>query len=298
MLVERNTRHIAEANDSAENAFGASRQELANIDILQLVHPDDREGLLQQIRIAMRRYHPRETECRLSTQPGGQEFRLYRAALCQLQSEDGDSILQLITTDITDEREAQRKNDEYLAELQSLNQKLEALSTTDEMTQISNFRFFKQRLADEHRRAIRFKRSYSILFFDIDHFKSYNDQHGHPAGDQLLKEFAQLLKSQCRETDFVARYGGEEFVILASETPTPNCMSFAERVRGIVASHPFAHASSQPLGRISVSIGVASYPESGSTPEEVLKSSDEAVYASKKAGRNRVTLSGAPVTTP
>jgi diguanylate cyclase (GGDEF)-like protein len=125
----------------------------------------------------------------------------------------------------------------------------------------------------------------------MDHFKNYNDTNGHPAGDQLLREFAGILKTQSRETDLVARYGGEEFVVLATETPTPKVTTFAERIREMVAKHPFAHAQKQPLGHVSVSIGVASYPDDGQTPEAVLQAADQAVYASKKGGRDRVTLS-------
>lgn len=298
LLLDPNTQEVMEANDSAEFALGAPREELVKSSLQDWLHPEERELFGQQVRIAMRRYHPREAEFRLSTHAGGTDFRLYRLAIGQLQSEEGEAVVQVIAHDITEERQSELRNEAYLGELQELNRKLEALSTTDEMTQIANFRVFKQRLAEEHQRAVRFSRSYSILFFDMDHFKSYNDRNGHPAGDQLLREFAQLLKTQCRETDLVARYGGEEFVVLASETPTPKCVSFAERVRELVATHPFPHAAHQPLGRVSVSVGVASYPEHGFTPEAVLKSADEAVYASKKGGRDRVTLAGPAAPAP
>jgi diguanylate cyclase (GGDEF)-like protein len=290
LLVDPKTLDILDANDSSEHALNTSKTELLSANVSDWLKPEEFEAFQQQVRIAMRRYHARDSEFHLSSSRKGEEFRLYRCALCQLQTEEGEFILQVVARDITEERIAQEQNRAYLEKLEQLNVKLEALSTTDEMTQIPNFRVFKQRLAEEHQRAVRFGRSYSILFFDLDHFKQYNDRNGHPAGDQLLRDFAQLLKKQSRETDLVARYGGEEFVVLATETPVPNCMAFAERVRSSVASHPFENADKQPLGRVSVSVGVAAFPLHGSTPEEVLKAADEAVYASKKAGRDRVTL--------
>jgi len=289
LLMNPKTHEILEANDASEHAFGAPKKTLVKASLMDWVRPAQREEFAQQIRIAMRRYHPREVECEIVNQPGGSEYRLYRCALCQLQTEDGELILQLIARDITDERAAQEKNKAYTEELRVLNQKLEALSTTDEMTQIANFRFFKQRLEEEHHRAIRFSHPYSLIFFDLDYFKGYNDRNGHPAGDRLLKEFATLLKAQARETDLLARYGGEEFVILATETPHAGSMTFAERIRETVAKHPFPHGESQPLGFISVSGGVATYPDHGKTTEEVIQAADEALYASKKAGRNRVS---------
>jgi diguanylate cyclase (GGDEF)-like protein len=141
----------------------------------------------------------------------------------------------------------------------------------------------------EHIRAQRYASQYSLVFIDADNFKHYNDRNGHPAGDRLLKELAQIVRASCRSTDLPARYGGEEFVVLCPETAHPDANVVAERIRKAVQSHPFAHADAQPLGFVSVSVGVACYPVDGQTPEAVLQSADEALYASKQNGRNRVT---------
>jgi diguanylate cyclase (GGDEF)-like protein/PAS domain S-box-containing protein len=289
LLVDPKTQQILDANTSAEHALGASKEDLLHSNLSDWIETSESEDFGKQLRIALRRYHARDTEFHLATAKNGSIFRLYRCALCQLQTADGELIVQIVARDITEERLAQEQNRTYMEELKLLNQKLEALSTTDEMTQLANFRFFKERLAEEHSRAIRFSHSYSILFFDLDHFKQYNDRNGHPAGDRLLRQFADLLKRQARETDLVARYGGEEFVILATETPHAGCLTFAERVRAAVAATPFENAKGQPMGFISVSVGVASYPDNAKTAEDVVKAADDAVYASKKAGRNRVT---------
>ncbi len=285
LLIDPKDHHVLDANDATEEVLGCTREELLASVLDEWIPAGTLEEFSQQLRISMRRYHPRTFEMRLKTAKNSDKTRLFIISLCQLQTgPEGEFIVQVLARDITEERLAQEA-------LQAMNERLEALSTTDEMTQIANFRFFKQRLAEEHQRAVRFGRAYSILFFDMDHFKNYNDTNGHPAGDQLLWDFARILKTQSRETDIVARYGGEEFVVLATETPTPKVLTFAERIRELVAKHPFAHAQKQPLGHVSVSIGVASYPEDGQTPEAVLQAADQAVYASKKGGRDRVTLS-------
>lgn len=162
---------------------------------------------------------------------------------------------------------------------------------TDEMTGISNFRAFRSRLALEHERAVRKGGSYSVLFFDVDHFKHYNDRNGHPAGDEALRRVAAVLRESGGRTAFPARYGGEEFVILYPQAKAdPRAVAeFAEQVRAEIAAADVAHASAQPLGHLSVSIGVASYKD-GLSFEEVLKRADLAVYASKRGGRDRVTV--------
>ena len=174
-----------------------------------------------------------------------------------------------------------------LGELTSANSKLEVLSTVDEMTGLYNFRHFKNELAKEHARSVRLGTSYAIVFCDLDHFKKYNDRNGHPAGDQLLREFAKTLQRTCRGGDLIARYGGEEFVVICPNIDARGGAIVAERIRKAVASQRFAEGEHQPLGRISCSIGVASYPEHGATPALVLKAADEAVYTAKSEGRDQ-----------
>ena len=159
------------------------------------------------------------------------------------------------------------------------------------MTQLSNFRFFKTQLAMQHERSTRFPSPYSIVFFDLDNFKHYNDQNGHPAGDELLRGVAKYLRLPCRVSDLPARYGGEEFVILCAGVNAVQAKVLAERVRMGIESAHFPHAEKQPLGIVSTSVGVASFPDNGATAESILVAADEALYVSKKSGRNRTTLS-------
>jgi diguanylate cyclase (GGDEF)-like protein len=170
-----------------------------------------------------------------------------------------------------------------------MNRKLEELSITDEMTRVANFRRFKQLLALEHDRAERLGAAYSLIFCDIDHFKAYNDRNGHPSGDELLRNFAAILKESCRLIDVVARYGGEEFVVLCPDTEERGATALAERLRMSIQAAQFADVKSQPLGFLSMSVGVASFPMNARTQDEVLKKADLCVYHSKAMGRNRVT---------
>jgi diguanylate cyclase (GGDEF)-like protein len=164
---------------------------------------------------------------------------------------------------------------------------LERQSLTDEMTGLSNFRSFQSRLALEDERARKKGQTYSILFVDVDHFKHYNDRNGHPAGDVALRKVASLLRGLAGRSEFVARYGGEEFVVLCSNASVERAAEFAEKVRSTIAAENFPHGEAQPLGRVSVSIGVSEF-DAGLGAKEVLKKADEALYRAKQAGRDRV----------
>jgi diguanylate cyclase (GGDEF)-like protein len=191
--------------------------------------------------------------------------------------------------DITAVKQAQQ-------ELEEANAVLQKLSTTDEMTGLRNYRYFKEALASVHHQAQSFQKQYGVIFIDVDHFKKFNDRNGHPAGDQVLKGVAQLLKNMARNEDLPARYGGEEFVMLCRDTTASEAAVRAELIRNAIESHPFEHGEHQPLGRVTASIGVAGFSEHGSTAEAVLQHADEALYQAKQSGRNQVTLFGPAVT--
>ena len=130
--------------------------------------------------------------------------------------------------------------------------------------------------------------SLSVFLFDIDNFKSYNDANGHLAGDKLLQELAGLVNQSVRKDDIFGRFGGEEFLLVLPQTNATQAMAVAEKIRGLLANHPFPFAEKQPLGRISVSGGVAEYPFHGLDAAGLLRASDEALYEAKRSGRNRV----------
>src|SRR5438552_2326975 len=161
---------------------------------------------------------------------------------------------------------------------------LERLSVTDALTGLWNRRHLMGTLANEVQRSRRLRRTFSVLLADVDHFKQYNDTHGHLAGDAVLVKVAEIFRKMTRSVDSVARYGGEEFVVMLIEAPIAIAATVAERIRARVAGEAF------PGGKMSVSIGAAEYPAHGDTPEELIASADAAMYRAKSEGRDRVKV--------
>jgi diguanylate cyclase (GGDEF)-like protein len=167
---------------------------------------------------------------------------------------------------------------------------LEELAIRDALTGLYNRRFFNERIKEELGRAKRGAHALSIVYFDIDHFKKYNDQNGHPAGDALLKDFSKLLLLNLRKTDVLARIGGEEFCAILPETKIEGAILTAEKLRAAVEFKDFPNGEKQPLGRVTCSLGVSTYPACASDEESLIKVADEALYQCKEGGRNRVCL--------
>jgi len=162
-------------------------------------------------------------------------------------------------------------------------------AVTDALTELYNRRYFFEKAREAAHKAIKHHSPISIFIFDIDHFKKYNDMHGHPEGDYLLKELSRILKENSREGDVTARYGGEEFIVLMPDTDKEGAVVYGEKIRKVIESYPFRHREKQPLGYLSVSGGVASFPFDGSSIEAVIRCADEALYESKRSGRNMIT---------
>lgn len=166
--------------------------------------------------------------------------------------------------------------------------KIEEYANSDPLTLICNKGRFLEICDEELPVAARSGEAMSILMLDVDHFKNYNDTHGHLAGDRLLKSLADLLKSMVRERDLIARFGGEEFIVLLRGIRDEDAVQAAERMRRAVADHPFKGRETQPLSRLSVSVGVAWMPQHGTETRELIEKADAALYAAKNSGRNRV----------
>ncbi len=165
-------------------------------------------------------------------------------------------------------------------------------SSHDGLTSLYNRRSFDQRINEEWRRAIRKQRTLSLLFIDIDHFKNYNDFHGHRRGDTCLQKVADFLRqSALREGDFVARYGGEEFVVLISDTDAAEAVENADRLIRGVRNLAIPHPDSPVAKFVTVSIGCASLiPTEDKKPTDLVEAADEALYKAKSQGRNRAVL--------
>jgi diguanylate cyclase (GGDEF)-like protein/PAS domain S-box-containing protein len=163
----------------------------------------------------------------------------------------------------------------------------EALARRDSLTGLCNHRTFYDLLEGETVRARRFKRPVSVLMLDIDYFKRVNDTDGHQAGDMILRKLGDLLLRRARAVDHVCRYGGEEFALILPETDTQAGAEIAERLRDDIERERFIVNGGKPVA-ITVSIGVATYPQQAVTAEELIRAADVALYEAKHGGRNRV----------
>ncbi len=168
----------------------------------------------------------------------------------------------------------------------------EALSVTDDLTQLYNSRFLNQALRREAKRAFRSGRPLSLVFLDLDGFKSINDAHGHLCGSRALVEAATILRGSARETDVVARFGGDEFALILPDTPGDGALAVAERIRRRVAAHPFL--AGEGLGiHLTVSVGVATLPDVAATPDELMQAADMAMYRVKQGGKDGIQSAAA-----
>lgn len=169
-----------------------------------------------------------------------------------------------------------------------LHKEAQRLSITDGLTGVWNRRYLQLTLTKEIERAQRFGRPLSVLMMDIDHFKVVNDEHGHPVGDEVLVELTRRTMSTIRgQIDALARYGGEEFVVVLPETPGDGAKVVADKILAVIRHGPFVEEDGKGVP-ITVSIGVASYPEDGSTADDLIRAADLAMYRAKEAGRDRV----------
>jgi len=181
-------------------------------------------------------------------------------------------------------RQSRQDLDAVNETLRQQNEELERLSASDSLTGLSNRRILTQRLSEELLRAQRESHSFTVLMLDVDHFKKYNDAHGHPAGDEVLKKVANILRSCTRAGDCTARYGGEEFAVLLSGKSGDAALQLAERIRERVVAEDFVG------GKVTISGGIAEFPHHGHSAEAVISSADEALYEAKREGRNRVVF--------
>ncbi len=164
------------------------------------------------------------------------------------------------------------------------NARLQDLSFKDALTDVYNRRYFMLRIDEEWKRHSRFAEPVSLVLLDLDHFKDVNDRFGHRAGDEALKEVARLLVKHSRNFTIVTRYGGDEFAVLLVNTPKAGAVTYANRIRDVIAQHAFVH------GSVTVSLGVASLPEDAANSDDLVAGADKAMYEAKRLGRNRVAL--------
>jgi diguanylate cyclase (GGDEF)-like protein len=166
------------------------------------------------------------------------------------------------------------------------------LSILDHLTKVYNRRYLDMMLAREIERSKRVSRPFSLLMMDLDNFKEYNDKIGHPAGDSLLKKFAHLLMKSSRILDSVYRYGGDEFLVLMPETSKKDAITLASRIQSVVKEVKFEGMENISKSRLTISIGLASFPEDGFSTEALLSLADRMMFRAKKLTRNKVCFQG------
>jgi len=174
------------------------------------------------------------------------------------------------------------------AEWQDRATQFQLMSITDPLTGLLNRRYLEERLTEELNRSTRYSYSMSCLMIDIDDFKKYNDLNGHQAGDAALKITAHCLKATLRSADIACRYGGEEFCILLPQTSLTEAGVIAERMRQRVAETDYPYGKTQPLGVVSISVGISTFARDIDTAEKVISAADRALYNAKSQGKNRI----------
>ena len=206
------------------------------------------------------------------------EDQLESSAYCQREQEILDDFTRLNNELVNTQRELARRN----AELANANARLESLATTDGLTGLKNHRSFQELLEQEYARATRYRTPLSLLMLDVDHFKQFNDQFGHPAGDGVLKQVARILSSESRSETLVARYGGEEFAMILPNCGNEDANAVAERVRLAVELEPWE------LRPVTVSVGTSTKRDGTQDRADLIARADAAMYQAKISGRNQV----------
>lgn len=192
-------------------------------------------------------------------------------------SKKDESILALLSTQAA-----------IAIEKMQLFEKVKKLADTDGLTGLYNHRYFVKQLREELKRTKRFNHPLSVLIMDVDHFKHYNDTNGHLKGNEVLKGVTEVMKRSIRKVDVLARYGGEEFAVIVPETNKANALKTAKRICRAVEEEAFVGEESQPLGKLTLSIGVATFPDDAKREGTLLDRADHALYEAKREGRNRV----------
>ncbi len=168
--------------------------------------------------------------------------------------------------------------------------KIQDMTINDELTGVYNHRYFKDVIRKELDLANRYLQPLSLSIVDIDNFKHYNDTNGHLAGDNVLRQVAQILSQGVRRTDIVARYGGEEFALILPATDKEGAMIILEKLRRDIETYPFPNAEKQPSGKVTISLGVATFPNDAKEVREFIEIADKGMYIAKSSGKNKIGI--------
>lgn len=288
---------IYEWNRACEAVFGFRAAEAVGSTVFDLLLPGiqgDPDRVLNSRALRGKASHDLEWEYR---RPDG-KFRSILTNTIPLKTAEGMPYAAISANlDITERCVLQKRVERELARigrlnselkkkqeaLQSANQRLNQLATLDGLTGLHNHRHFQEMLDHFYARAEALHEPISVILLDVDHFKQYNDQFGHPAGDQVLRQVGKIVQRRTRDTDLAARYGGEEFVLILPATGKEGALRTAEKIRASLESADW------PLRAVTASFGVATLRPGIEGPSALVDLADKALYESKRGGRNRVT---------
>lgn len=259
-------------SNGCRRLIGYSPEDLVDnhtLSYASMIHEEDLGPLQAEIERALTENRSFTAEYRVRRKDG-QDLWVWEQGRAVLV--DGRQYLEGIIADISRRKAMERE--------------LKLLAIRDVLTGLYNRRHFEQTLRADLDRARRYGRPLSLLLVDVDHFKSINDRFGHQAGDEVLRQLGRVIQSSIRAADYAARYGGEELVVVMPEIEGEEAMTTAERLRGLVQA---TDMMGEPHGAtVTISVGVATHPHHGSTPEEIFEAADRALYLAKQRGRNRV----------
>jgi diguanylate cyclase (GGDEF)-like protein/PAS domain S-box-containing protein len=283
-LVDNATGAHVEANAAILDLLGYSNEEFAKLTPFDLIAGDDRQAIAAII-ATTKESLTRQGRYNLGLQKyrrkDGSEINVEVRAAFVPHGEAG--LASFFVRDVTEQIAYENRLFEYQSNLEEANARLKSLAVTDGLTGVKNRAALNEMLFEEFDRATRYGRPLSVILLDVDHFKPFNDTFGHPAGDAVLQSVASILKKTARATDVVARYGGEEFAVILPETDLAGAMIVAERCRRAIDGESW---DKRP---ITASLGVATMTSATEAAPVLLREADEALYTSKRTGRNRVT---------
>ncbi len=295
---------IAHVNQEVINTFGFEKNELIGKSIFDPSFVDDDAANVYLGEIRNRRNKkPGSYEIHMKQKSGDQKPVMIKAIPTQLEP-GTDKVLESVgmILDLSERRASEKKIARMNQRLRELNKELEnnnmylqKIAVTDTLTGVANRRGFEEYAGDEWRKAKKFRNDLSLILFDIDFFKAYNDLYGHQQGDVCLSAVADAVKGDLkRSNDYISRYGGEEFVVVLPATNKEGAANIAERLCQVVRDLKIPHEASEISRFLTISLGVACMsPEDDISLEDAIKHADQALYQAKENGRNQVQVHNA-----
>lgn len=287
---------ILELNPAAERILGdcpsTDDRSWLGCCIAEVVVPAQKTDFIKAIRVSARRFHSRRFESVwivANEVRGSPEALNIEVHACPLKT-GNKTVLQIIARDITQRRRMEQKVRELLFKLRDANDHLRHLSVSDEVTGLKTFRYFLKAAETIHSEAIHSQTDYAVVSISVDHLKHYSDRNGMQAADALLFHVANVLQEQVRKVDLLVKRNEDSFLLACPGMSSQDAHQFAERVRASVAGASFPNSEHQPNGSVTVSVGVASFPEHGGNIDHLVEVSERAVLSSIRKGRNRVTV--------